>query len=391
MNLPVYLFVLPWSLKHLGGVNQVVINLARQMIARRSFSPVVLVTDWEAEDPVWEIVHGIRTVRWRVVGPVHRLNPRQRISRLLWHRRFAPAFEIFCREHNVTVVNSHYPTDAALTLDALVKSLVSPPKTIVSFHGADIARLQALEPTILKKWSGMLLKSQGVVVCSSALGLRVQETLGIVPNVIHNGIDSAAFIDMAGLPQSGLRRIILSVGKFETKKGQDVLLNAFSTLVEEYADLDLMLVGATDNALSPLLQKCEQLGIQHRVQFCTDMPHNEVARCFACATIFVLPSRQEPFGIVLLEAGCLALPVVASSVGGVPEILEDSITALLVNPDRPDELAVAIRALLNDRMSAQAMGERLKAHVLKNFSWSRAHDLYVRLVQSDHSTAGQER
>lgn len=381
-SLPVCLFVLPWSLQHLGGVNQVVINLARQMASQGSFEPVVLVTDWDAPEPVWETVHGLRTVRWRVRGPQAGGNLKQRIASFVWRRRFAPAFKAFCRDHKVSVINSHYPTEAALTLDVMCRTFVPTPKTIVSFHGADVTALQASSPVILDTWREFLNRAHGVVVCSSALGRRVQQTFDIVPTVIHNGIDSAAFIDMAGLPSLAPRRILLSVGKFEAKKGQDVLVRAFAAINDDYADLDLMLVGATDKTLQPLRQLCVQLGIQHRVHFRPDMQHHDVARCFARASIFALPSRQEPFGIVLLEAGCMALPVVASAVGGVPEILEDGVTGRLVQPDEPDELALALRALLDDAESARAMGERLRAHVVRNFAWTNAHDLYVRLVRT---------
>lgn len=380
-NLPIYLFVLPWSLHHLGGVNQVVINLARQMALQGSFEPVILVMDWDANEPVWETVHGLRTVRWRIRGPYSGHNVKWRIANFFWRRRFAPAFKAFCRDHNVAVINSHYPNEATLTLDALAQTFVPAPQIIVSFHGGDVTSLQASAPSKLNIWRELLKRAHGVVVCSSALGQRVEQILGCAPTVIHNGIDAAAFCSMAGSSSKNPRRTLLSVGKFEENKGQDVLVRAFATLVADYADLDLMLVGATAATLQPLRQICVQLGIQHRVYFRPDVLHHDVASCFASASIFVLPSRVEPFGIVLLEAGCFALPVVASAVGGVPEILEDGVTALLIEPDRPDKLALALRTVLDDPASARAMGERLRVHVLKNFSWTRAHDLYVQLAR----------
>lgn len=377
---PVYLFVLPWSPAHVGGVNQVVLNLAREMTARGSFQPVILVTDWEARAPVRETVHGIRVVRWQVRGPVSGFAPKQRLALWWWLRRFEPAFEAFCREQRVAVINPHFPTEAALTLASMALRLRLALKILISFHGTDVSGLQAASAVQRQSWKAVLSQCQGVIACSSALSQRLQRAIGVTPGVIHNGIDADSFIRKAGPVQRGERRLILSVGKFEGQKGQDVLLQAFAGLAELYADIDLMLVGATDHALPVLKQSCEQLGIHQRVRFMTDLPHDEAARCFASATMFVLPSRQEAFGLVLLEAGCLALPVVATAVGGVPEVVEDGVTARLVKPDSPDELVHAIRQVLDDSASAQAMGERLRTRVLGHFSWARAHDAYVRLA-----------
>jgi glycosyltransferase involved in cell wall biosynthesis len=269
-----------------------------------------------------------------------------------------------------------------LTLGALSTTFIPAPQIIVSFHGSDVTGLQYSAPVKLDFWREFLKRAHGVVVCSSSLGQRVSQLFGFAPIVIHNGIDSVAFCNMAGPQQAATRRTILSVGKFEVQKGQDVLIKAFASLVYDYSDLDLCLVGATASNLQPLRQLCVQLGIQHRVYFRPDVLHNDVARCFAVASIFVLPSRQEAFGLVLLEAGCLALPVVATAVGGVPEILEDGVTALLIEPNRSDKLALALRAILDDEVAAQAMGAQLRAHVVKNFSWINAHGHYVELARS---------
>ncbi|NMM86720.1 hypothetical protein B2J88_20510 [Rhodococcus sp. SRB_17] len=144
----------------------------------------------------------------------------------------------------------------------------------------------------------------------------------------------------------------------------------------------LVFLGASDVELPSLRNLCTKEGLAARVSFFTDIPHAQIAEHFRQASIFVLPSRQEPFGIVLLEAGCFALPVIASKVGGIPEIIDDTLTGLLVNPDQPDELANALRSVLNDPARGRAMGQKLRLRVIREFTWTHAHDQYVRLVNS---------
>ena len=83
---------------------------------------------------------------------------------------------------------------------------------------------------------------------------------------------------------------------------------------------------------------------------------------------------------MLLEAGAFGLPVVASRVGGIPEILTDGITGRLVAPDDPAELALCLRSLLDSPAASQEIGARLRQHVLSNFTWNVAHEKYVTLV-----------
>ena len=377
-----YLFVLPWSLADVGGVNQVVINLAREMVKSGTFEPIILIADWNAVDPVWEEVHGLRTVRWRVRGYQENMSIRQRIAFSLWEWRFRPAFQRFCREHQVAVINPHYPGPTAFVLDRIANGGDGATQLILSFHGTDLKSIRT-EPTIeLAQWRQLLVRVKGIVVCSNDLGRKVVEVFGneVVPRVIHNGLDAAAFFAMAGTPKPVGERIILNVAKFEEKKGQDILIQAFATIADDYSDVNLVLVGAIDKTLTSLRELCIRNGIEGRVQFFTDIPHHQIAEFYRRATIFVLPSRQEPFGIALLEAGAFGLPVVASRVGGIPEILTDGINGRLVAPDDPAELALCLRSLLDSPAASQEIGARLRQHVLSNFTWNAAHEKYVALV-----------
>jgi starch synthase len=101
---------------------------------------------------------------------------------------------------------------------------------------------------------------------------------------------------------------------------------------------------------------------------------------FCRATLFSFPSRQEGFGLVLLEAGASSLPVVASRVGGIPEIIDDAVTGVLIEPDDPAALEHALRKLLGEPIAAQQLGERLHRRVSENFSWMNTLQRYEALA-----------
>jgi len=379
---PAYLFVLPWSLSHVGGVNQVVINLGREMQRAGSYEPIVLVNDWESVDPVWQEEHGLRTVRWRIREWRAEMGFKESLAFGFWLRRFRQAFGQFCKTHQIAVVNVHYPGASLHTIDRLIGEPALPVPLIVSFHGADLTALQSASDKDQPYWRNLLQRVAAIIVCSKNMHMRVVDAFGkgVMPTVIHNGLDSAAFVALAGSAPQSPTRNILNVAKFETKKGQDVLIEAFASLADDYPDLRLVFVGATALALDTLRKLCIECGIADRVQFFPDTPHHEVAVFFRQASVFVLPSREEPFGIVLLEAGAFGLPVVASRVGGIEEILTDHVTGRLVAVGDAPALANAIRSLLDAKEDAAAMGHRLQLHVADNFTWAVAHAAYVRLA-----------
>src|SRR5690606_25667459 len=130
-------------------------------------------------------------------------------------------------------------------------------------------------------------------------------------------------------------------------------------------------------------------GLVGRVHLFPDIPHAQVANFFRAASLFVLPSRQEPFGIVLLEAGAFGLPVVASRVGGIPEILTDGATGRLVAPGDAEELAASMRSVLTDRVTSVEMGERLRRHVFSRFAWTTAYEKYIALLEEAKETESE--
>ena len=175
---PVVLFVLPWSLRAIGGVNQVVTHLAQQMRDAGEYEPLVLMADWGAPQPVFEEIHGLRTLRWQVRPWQRAMGLKARLAYTLWERRFRKQFARFCREHDVRAVNLHYPGGMALTFERVLKTAAPQALLLLSFHGTDVANLATLDAGQKEDWRALMGRS-AVVTCSGELvaGPSVQTIL----------------------------------------------------------------------------------------------------------------------------------------------------------------------------------------------------------------------
>lgn len=147
--------------------------------------------------------------------------------------------------------------------------------------------------------------------------------------------------------------IWLSVGRLTPIKGHDVLIKAFAAMPHERMCLILVGDGEEKAALQKLAQR---LGVQAQVKFmggCED-----IRPALSAANAFVLASRNEGMGRVFIEAMAAGLPVIGTATGGVPEVVEEGVTGLLVKPGHVNELAAAMTRLYQDRELRHAMRAR---------------------------------
>jgi glycosyltransferase involved in cell wall biosynthesis len=172
------------------------------------------------------------------------------------------------------------------------------------------------------------------------------------------------------LPRSGPRdseaKTIICVGRLSPEKGQAGLLRAFSRLHKARADIRLRLVGDGPDQAS-LKALAEKLGIASAVTFLGRLSEEQTLAEIAQSDLLALPSFMEGLPIVLMEAMALGVPVVASRVAGIPELVDDGLSGLLFAPSDWDQLARQIERLLNDQELRGAVAERGKAKVLAEF------------------------
>jgi glycosyltransferase involved in cell wall biosynthesis len=220
----------------------------------------------------------------------------------------------------------------------------------------------------------LLAAAPAVVTTSSWTRRWLIEHYGLEPGRLHVAVPGVEMADPAVGSESG--GALLCVGSVIPGKGQDVLLEALSTLTD--LDWRCTLVGTLDadpDFVDDLHKAAADAGIADRVAFTGALPHDGVGAAYAGADALVVPSRGESYGMVVTEALAHALPVIASSVGGVPEALghgEDGSTpGVLVRPGDPHALAGALRRWLEDPRRRRRLRRSAGLRRLTLPTWSR--------------------
>jgi glycosyltransferase involved in cell wall biosynthesis len=189
--------------------------------------------------------------------------------------------------------------------------------------------------------------------------------------VVYPGVNVADF-RVNRVPHVGV--VVGTACRLELIKGLRYLVEAIAILSNEFPTLRLEIAG--DGSLREALNKhASSLGVSGVVSFLgwrEDMP-----LVMASWDIFVLPSLDEGFGVAALEAMAAELPVIASAVGGLPELIGDGESGLLVSPGAPAELASCIRDLMNDRQRRLSMGIAGRQRALQHFSVSEMVDRMI--------------
>ena len=200
--------------------------------------------------------------------------------------------------------------------------------------------------------------------------------------LIYHGIDTAPYLAAQGsAPQADgdtkQGPTIITVARLTPVKGLLHALEAAALLQQAGRNFTWVFVGDGPQA-EELRQRAKALGLEKRVHwlgFREDIP-----ALLAASQIFALPSLEEALGLALLEAMASGLPVVASQVGGIPELVQDEEQGLLVPPAAPQELAQALLRLLDDPALAARLGEAGQARLLANFTaqkmWRETDALY---------------
>jgi glycosyltransferase involved in cell wall biosynthesis len=201
-----------------------------------------------------------------------------------------------------------------------------------------------------------------LIAVSSAIVTKIldEKRSGAPISLIRNGVDLVRYAHQE--PCCTLREeygmapdspIVGVVARLEPEKGHATLLEAWGAVIEAVPAAWLLVIGegARRDALEA---QARELGIQHRVVFTGR--RDDVPAVTAALDVAVLPSYREALGLSILEAMALSRPVVASNVGGIPEMIEDGVTGLLVPPHDPGALAEAIVRLLQDHQLADMLG-----------------------------------
>ena len=208
---------------------------------------------------------------------------------------------------------------------------------------------------------------------------------------IYNGIALEEF-DANATPFEHPNPYILGLGRIVPQKGFDILLDAYARLLGRRPDAPDLVIAGDGPERESLQAQAASLGLKNRVFLTGRADRTSAVSLFHGCALFVLPSRQEPQGIVSLEAMACGKAVVAARVGGVPEIVREGETGLLFPAEDSAALAQLLETLLAAPERAAALGQAGRARVEQCFTWNRIAGQYFEIYRqiAHPPPAGQE-
>jgi glycosyltransferase involved in cell wall biosynthesis len=254
---------------------------------------------------------------------------------------------------------------------------------------------------VLRYWLRRGLRAAACVTGCSAFTLAdAERRFGLEPGrglVIANGVDVAGI--HPGTTEQGTgapdgdesfeppdRRYVLALGRVVEKKGFDLLLAAYAAADRARQVADLV-IGGAGSALEDLEALAHDLGVADRVHFPGRLSRHQVAQAMAGAEVFVMPSRLEPFGIVVLEGWRAGVAVVATTHGGPPEFVHDGKDGVLIDPFDTASFASALDDLVTDDDRRRSVAAAGRARVAE-FAWPVIAERYRAVYASVVPPAG---
>jgi len=367
----------------LGGTEVIVSSLAC-LLKDRGHSVTVACPSTTASQKLLESTDGVSVIRyWR-----RRWQPKSATIGLVINRACAAAgfaaglitLSSIILVYRPTVVHMHLPVFAEFFFIQHLRALCRF-RLVVSFHGGEMGNCQPGRPsTRLRRLSSLLAAANAITAVSEPLAEHVaalDEKRNYRWHIVPNGVRHLTHL---GTRFEHGRPFVLGVGRLETVKGFDLLIAAFHKA--SMTAFDLLLAG-DGGEISVLRDLAQQLGISQRVFFLGRCDTAKVQATMEACQFIVIPSRAEGFGLVALEAMALGKPIVATSVGGLPDLVP-SPPNKLASPTI-DSLSLSIRdmaTVISDPIATNAIRgvNRSRAQL---YSLDRMVTLYERTYQEN--------
>lgn len=302
----------------------------------------------------------------------------------------ATAVRRLYREHGCQLLNAHYATGYGV-----LATLSGVQPRLVSVWGSDVYDfpVKSLLHRALVRW--VLGRAQGVASTSLVMAEQVRRVMpagwGGDIALTPFGVDLQRFAPASAARDEPHPLVIGTVKTLAYKYGIDTLIRAYRLLANDRElaaalpqGVRLRLVGGGDQR-AELEALVRTLGVQDQVEFTGATPHSAVPRWLHGFDIYVAASRldSESFGVAVIEASACGLPVVVTRVGGLPEVVLEGETGLVVKREDPLELAAALKRLALDPALRRRLGGRGREHVADLYEWGacveRMAEVYSRV------------
>jgi len=366
-------------LPNIGGAELYVYNLSKKLVKLGHRVTVITTTSTKfrgAETrllPKREVIDGIEVIRARAYlsGP---------------GLVFAPLLSRLILDSDADIYNVHgFLSNISVEASIITKSFKGKP-IVLTVHDITIAENLRLYYPLWKLYFNslgeLLCKVADVIVAQNPQDASLLRSLvkdGDKVHIVPNGIDlnlfnksKISFTDLEEFKKKfGVenKHVLLFVGRIERRKRIDLLLFALKLIVNEFGDnVALLVVGPDQGEKENLLKLARQLGLEKNVIFTGQLDVHDLLKAYAIADIFVSLSAQEAFGLSILEALAMEVPVIAHRWKGISYICKDNSGCLLVNPFDFRALANNVVFLLRYEEYRRFLGEKGRSYVAENFS-----------------------
>jgi L-malate glycosyltransferase len=279
------------------------------------------------------------------------------------------------RDHRLDIVHAHYAvphaTAAYLAAQILTAEHVpTPPRMLTTLHGTDIT-LVGSDPSFARVVAFSIEQSHGVTAVSNSLradtidALHISRPICVIPNFLDCAVYRRRPVPaLAGrLRAGGVDHVVVHASNFRPVKRVGAVVEIFR-LIRERIPARLVLIGDGPDR-DAVERRVVEAGLRDVVEFAGEQ--HDLVPWLSAADLFLLPSQQESFGLAAVEAMACEVAVVASRVGGLPEIIDDGTTGYLCAPDDIGGMAERGIALLGDADLRARIGRAAAAHVRERF------------------------
>lgn len=364
-----------------GGAGTATFNIARELV--RLGAEVQVLTAGYGDLPAMERIDGVVVRR---IPTLRRRKDRSNvlemmifmIAGMLWAvpiaRRFRPAavitfFGIPCGP-----------------IGYVLKKLLRIPY-IVSLRGGDVPGYLPANLSTYHRLTAPISRivwgaAAAIIANSDGLANLARTFMRECPiGVINNGVDTQVFSPGKDTMSASIIRV-LTVGRLHHQKAIDVLLRAFAELPDQIRSGSELLIVGDGPERHNLAALAAGLGIGEKVHFLGWVDRNNLPKIYRSAEIFAFPSRDEGMPNAVLEAMASGLPVIASSVSGIAELVTPDVTGLIIPIEDQAALAQALEKLISDGHQREEMGKAGRDKVETAFSWHTAASAYLSLIRT---------
>ena len=398
-----------WYPQHASDTQATYVHDINRHLVRRGHS-VTVVTPGDPSLAREDMFDGVRIVRFPLELPADLTYGRVAQSRVTWLGRFARlavmanyleaqyrAILAQARDGPVDVIHAHWaiPTGPAAVMAARKLGVPS----IITMHGGDVYVNPEQGYDFPTRWYvrpalRWTLRHAGALTAITEdcrqHALRAGAPADRI-RLVFNGTDLRRFSPAENGNRGDSRfgpHMIFACRQLFPRKGIRFLIEAAAQLKPRFPDLKVVLAGDGFER-SDLVRLAEDLGMGPDVTFLGWVPNTELPPYYRAAALSVIPSLEEGFGIPAAEAMGCEVAVVASDAGGLPEVVEDGVTGLVVPRGDSTALAQAIGSLLADPERRRAMGQAGRERALRLFDWDRSAEQFEQVYREVAARTGR--